>query len=339
MTLTKTAWAILLLLFTSLTINSTVFADEYRPAFLQLTEVQLNTFEVLWKLPVRSNMRPNIDLPLPTNAQVKMPVRTSLAPGALIEISTLHFDEGLAGRTLSAEGLGAASTEILLRIEYLAGTVETQRLTPSAPTYTVQGTPSTRDVISTYWVFGIEHILQGTDHLLFVACLIFIARTWRRILLTITGFTVAHSITLTLAALDKVQLPIPPIEAIIALSIVFLAREIIVKNKNTLTWRYPIVISSTFGLLHGFGFASALSELGLPQTEVPAALLAFNIGVECGQILFVFCVMLVAQCINRLFKRLRHYPIHWPARFETVATFTIGSITTFWTLQRISSFW
>ena len=166
-------------------------------------------------------------------------------------------------------------------------------------------------MVKTYLVFGVEHILSGMDHLLFIACLIFIAGTWRRILVTITGFTIAHSLTLTLSALELIRLPVPPIEATIALSIVFLAREIALDRRDTLTWRYPIAVSAGFGLLHGLGFASALKDIGLPQTEIPAALLAFNVGVEIGQIMFVSSMLVVFWLITKSLKLLKFDSVDW----------------------------
>ena len=171
------------------------------------------------------------------------------------------------------------------------------------------------------------------------ACLVLIAGTWRRILVTITGFTIAHSVTLTLAALELVHVPVPPIEVMIALSIVFLAREIACDRRDTLTWRYPIVVSSTFGLLHGFGFASALKDIGLPQTEIPAALLSFNVGVETGQLEFVATILFVFWLMTQALNMLKLASVHWLQRLEKPVAYMVGGITMFWTLDRFSGFW
>ncbi len=202
------------------------------------------------------------------------PVRAMFLGQAFIERSTIQRTGGLTGSEITIKGLDRVSTDVLIRIQRLDGTSETARLNAATTSFIVTGIPQFWEVAKTYLLFGIEHILSGYDHLLFIACLIFTAGTWQRILLTITGFTIAHSITLTLAALGLVRIPMAPIEAVIALSIVFLAREIALDRRDTLTWRYPIIVSSSFGLLHGFGFASALSEIGLPQTEIPAALVS-----------------------------------------------------------------
>jgi len=228
-----------------------------------------------------------------------------------------------------------------VRIGRLDGSTQVVRLTPSAPSFVVDPAPSFMSVARTYLGLGVWHIWKGVDHLLFVVCLIMIAGTWRRILITITGFTVAHSITLALAALDLVRIPVPPVEATIALSIVFLATEIVRKRRNTLTWRFPILVSSLFGLLHGFGFATALSEIGLPQTEIPAALLFFNVGVEVGQALFVVGVISILFA-GRWIERWSVYrdTISTPvlARAKTPFAYMIGSVATFWMIDRISGF-
>ena len=271
--------------------------------------------------------------------------------GAYIERYTIRSSSGLAGSEIVIEGLSTVSTEVLVRIERLDGTTIVARLLAANPSFVVGESLSRLEVARTYTVFGIEHILGGIDHLLFIACLVLIAGTGRRILITITGFTLAHSITLTLAALELVRLPIPPIEAVIALSIVFLAREIALQRRDTLPWRYPIAVSASFGLLHGFGFASALSEIGLPQTEIPAALLAFNVGVEIGQILFVGVIIATVWVITSIIgylsfigsanlRQLKEIkPFDWLRRIEKPLAYTAGGTTIIWTVERTMVFW
>jgi hydrogenase/urease accessory protein HupE len=192
-----------------------------------------------------------------------------------------------------------------------------------------------------YLTLGVEHILEGYDHLLFLVCLMLIAGTGRRILITITGFTIAHSITLALSALGVVHVPIAPVEAAIALSIVFLAVEIVRGDKNSFTYRYPIAVSSSFGLLHGFGFAAVLGETGLPQTEIPAALLFFNVGVEIGQILFVAVVIAVYQLIRFVGRTSfdRDLSIDALRPLQTPAAYAVGILGSFWMIQRVATFW
>lgn len=330
---------------------ATVYADEYRPAYLELQQISNEVYDMLWKVPARgTDKRLGLYVIFSEDIKIIKPVRASFVGSAFIERSTISRSGGLASAEITIKGLSAVSTDVLVRIHRLDGSTEVVRLTPAVPSFIVAAAPQVWDVAKTYLAFGIEHIWQGIDHLLFVACLIFIAGTWRRILITITGFTLAHSVTLTLATLEFVRLAVPPIEAMIALSIVFLAREIAHQRRDTLTWRYPIVVSATFGLLHGFGFASALSDIGLPQTEIPAALLAFNVGVEIGQIAFVTTVLAVVWFITLAIRRieilqgaetLRSFdikPIDWLRRIEKPIAYSVGSITMLWTLERVMVF-
>jgi hydrogenase/urease accessory protein HupE len=193
-----------------------------------------------------------------------------------------------------------------------------------------------------YLRLGIRHILTGYDHLLFLVCLLLIAGTGRRIFWTITGFTLAHSLTLVLSTLGWVRVPVAPVEASIALSIVFVAWEILRGDRNSLAFRHPIAISSAFGLLHGFGFASVLSETGLPQTEIPAALLFFNLGVEIGQLLFVVGLILAYQLVRGAASAVG---LSKPAltqrlsRMQKPLIYAVGALASFWMIQRIASFW
>jgi len=204
---------------------------------------------------------------------------------------------------------------------------------PSNPTYIIPIKPDRWSTIKTYLVLGFEHILLGIDHLLFVLALLLITVGFKKLIKTITAFTVAHSITLSLATLGVMGLPSAPVEAVIALSIVFLAVELYhyYKGKEGLTVRYPWVVAFTFGLLHGFGFAGALSDVGLPQTDIPAALLFFNVGVELGQIAFVLVVMAIIWMLMKLKK-------DWPKKVKLIPVYAIGSMASFWLIERIIAF-
>jgi hydrogenase/urease accessory protein HupE len=317
----------------------TAQADVYRPAYLELKQTSEDTFDLLWKVPARGPDKGlGLYVELPQDTETITPTRTSFIGSAFIETSTIRRAGGLAGAEIYIKGLTTISTEVLVRIERVDGSTEVARLTPSSTSFVVTKAPQFWDVAKTYLVFGMQHIWQGIDHLLFVACLILIAGTWRRILITITGFTIAHSITLTLAALEFVRVPVPPVEAMIALSIVFLAREIALDRRDTLTWRYPIAVSSTFGLLHGLGFASALREIGLPQTEIPAALLSFNIGVEIGQVVFVGAVLAVVWIVKTALHQFASGSVNWLGLIEKPVAYIVGSITMFWTFERVSFF-
>ena len=324
--------------FLLLLLMPTVHADEYRPAYLELTQTSENDFDMLWKVPAKGKKRLILNVVLSPDVTTTSDVRAVFIGGAYIERSTINRLGGLTASKIRIQGLERVSTDVLVRIQRLDGTSETARLNATSTSFVVKGTPQFWGVVKTYLTFGVEHILEGFDHLLFVACLIFIAGKWRRIIVTITGFTLAHSVTLTLAGLELVRLPIPPIEAVIALSIVFLAREITLYRRDTLTWRYPIAVSATFGLLHGFGFASALTDIGLPQTEIPAALLAFNVGVEIGQLIFVTAVLLTVWLTTQSLNTLKDKAVNWLGKIEKPSGYVVGSTATFWTLERVSEF-
>ncbi len=190
-----------------------------------------------------------------------------------------------------------------------------------------------------YTLLGIEHIWAGIDHLFFVGCLLWIAGMGRKLLWTITGFTIAHSITLVLTSLGYIDLPIPPIEATIALSILFLCFEIIHhhRDRSSLTYRYPVLVSSSFGLLHGMGFASVLGSIGIPSTHKLTALLFFNIGVEIGQLLFIIVLGVVVWMVTLSFKEIgwRQNWLIWQTRLMYVTVYGIGILSSYWMFDRL----
>lgn len=324
---------------------TSICADDYRVAYLEFKQTSPDTFEMLWKAPMGSQGQGfSLDVKLPSDVKVIEVQRPLLADAAIISRSIISRAGGLTGAAVAVDGLERVSTDVLVRIQRLNDSIEVFRLTAAKPAFVITSAATNMDVAKTYVVFGVEHILQGVDHLLFVACLVFIAGSWGRILATITGFTLAHSITLTLATLNLVQLPIAPVEVAISLSIVFLAREIFHRRRDTLTWRFPIAISMIFGLLHGFGFASALSDIGLPQTDIAAALLAFNVGVEIGQVGFVAALLgvfyLAKICValfQELEERSARRPVHTNALrwLERPVAAGVGGVAMFWMIERL----
>ena len=206
---------------------------------------------------------------------------------------------------------------------------------PAEPQFVVKGSTSAAAVAWSYLVLGVEHILGGIDHLLFVLALLLIVRGGKRIFVTITAFTLAHSITLVAATLGWVHVPGPPVEAMIALSIVFVAAEIVrgLRGKPGLTARAPWVVAFSFGLLHGFGFAGALAEVGLPQKAIPIALLTFNVGVELGQLIFVAAVLLVALVAGSACR------CRGARGCRTLVPYAIGAVAMFWVVERVAAFW
>ncbi len=329
-------------LFISLSIISTLatlHANEYRPAYLQITQTNENHYEMLWKIPRKGQrLRIGLYIILPENTK-QTKIQNDFTDDAFIERSIILVENGLAGKEITIRGLAQTSANVFVRIYKIDGTSETISLNSLNTSFVVKDNLKVYDVINSYLKFGIEHILKGYDHLLFIACLIFIAKTKRRIIITITGFTIAHSVTLTLATFEWIKIPNPPIEASIALSIVFLAREIILDKHTTLTWKYPITVSTSFGLLHGLGFASALNEIGLPQIEIPAALLAFNIGVEIGQLIYLAAILTVIWSISNMLNWFQKDVAYWRYTTKKPIALAIGGIAMYWTLERVTNFW
>lgn len=310
-------------------------AHEMRPAYLELKETGTGEFNVLWKVPSRgANQR--LDLHLRFSDDVKTlgePV-SGFLNGAHVQRLRVQRKGGLAGTELHIDGLDKTMTDVLCRVEYANGNQLTTRISPESASYVFATEPSQWEVLWTYLVLGVEHILLGIDHLLFVLALLLVVRSWKLLFGTITAFTIAHSITLGLASLGFVSVPGAPVEAIIALSIVFVAAEIVRSYRGNpgITQRAPWLVACSFGLLHGFGFAGALSEIGLPESAIPMALLSFNVGVELGQLAFVLTMVLVYQSVKRV-------PLKLPQWSQLVAPYAIGSVAAFWVVERVLAFW
>lgn len=319
--------------------TSAAHAHESRPLYVEITEDEPLVFTVQWKTPpsVAGGNTPEITLP----PSCKLAGPTSPSSGA-VKRRTYLCAEDPSGQTIGITyPIFNPSVSTLVRISWHSGQSHSLLGTPDETRLEIPARESLGGVAKQYLALGTRHILEGYDHLLFLVCLLLIAGTARRILITITGFTLAHSITLALSALHVVQVPVPPVEAAIALSIVFLAVEIVRDDKGSLTYRYPIAVASTFGLLHGFGFAAVLGEAGLPQTEIPAALLFFNLGVEFGQVTFLFAVIVAYQALRFLAGRLgkRRFSIEDLRPFETPTAYLVGSLASFWMIERIAGFW
>ncbi len=315
---------------------SNAAAHEIRPAYLQIDEIGANRYKVVWRTPLLSGMRLPITLRFPDSVRnVTTPAERDL-PDSLIETRVVEtMDGSLVGKRVDFVGLQATITDVLVRVHLLDGSVTTMMVHPSQPWAEIATRPERTDVAKTFVVHGVEHILFGYDHLLFVLALMFIARSWRALLLTVTAFTAAHSITLTLATLGFVHVPGPPVEAAIAFSILLLACEIIrIQNgQSSITAERPWVVAFAFGLLHGLGFAGALSALALPAGDIPLALLFFNLGVEVGQLMFITVVIGLIAVV-----RLARYP-SWLGRHAfTTATYAIGAVAAFWFVERVAAF-
>jgi hydrogenase/urease accessory protein HupE len=325
-------------LLASLLAVPATWAHEARPAYLEIKETSPNQFSVLWRTPVLAGMRLPVVLTMPGDVKnLKEPLEQELADSLLERQLIDAGANGLAGKRIEFRGLQATITDVLVRVETLDGRTWTTVVHPSQPWVEVTASQTRSAVAGAYLRLGVEHILGGVDHLLFIFALLLLVRGWRRVLVTITAFTVAHSITLAAATLGLVHVPQKPVEASIALSIVFVAAEIIRSRQGRpgLTEKAPWVIAFSFGLLHGFGFAGALSEVGLPQNAIPVALLFFNVGVEVGQLIFIASVFVIVRLVRQLTSGITLPKLTWAWRLPPYA---IGSLAAFWAIQRIAAF-
>jgi hydrogenase/urease accessory protein HupE len=329
----RLAYGLLFVILCCLLTGAPTFAHEVRPAYLELRETAPGIFDVLFKTPMRGDARLALDVSFSGRIQIATPVISRMTDNAMVQTWRLSAIEPLAGQEVRIDGLASTMTDALVRIEFIDGVEWVERLTPGTPRATIPARQGGWGVAATYLKLGVEHILLGVDHLLFVLALILIAPNTRQFVKAITAFTVAHSITLAAATLGFVHVPPKPVEAAIALSIAFVALEIIrARNDEAgIAARVPWLVAFTFGLLHGFGFAGALSEIGLPAGHIPVAILFFNVGVEIGQLLFVAVVLSLAALV-----RLGRRPLpHWAG---LVPPYLIGSVAMFWVIQRVSLF-
>lgn len=304
-------------------------AHEARPGYLELRETGPGTYQVLWKQPAQGEMFLHLVPVFPESCSFRSGQGTEMTPGALLTRGTMTCPGGLAGKTFRVDGLEGTLTDVLVRVHHADGRAETHLLRPVSASVTFGAAATTGQRAAAYLRIGIEHILLGVDHLLFVLGLLLIVADRWMLLKTITSFTLAHSLTLAIATLGYASAPVQPLNAAIALSILFLGPEIVRvwRGETSFTIRHPWVVAFVFGLLHGFGFASGLAAMGLPKAEIPLALLLFNVGVEIGQIAFVVLVVL----LERAFRTLE---IRWPRWVEALPGYAVGSLGAFWTIQR-----
>ena len=304
-------------------------AHEMRPGFLEMQQTGPETYWFLWKKPTGGEVEIQIAPVLPEGCRLTTPDRQQLTPGAVIVRGTLTCPGGLAGKTIRIAGLEATVTDVLVRVRHADGRLESHLLRPATPWVKLGGVTSATQRALSYVQIGVQHIALGVDHLLFVLGLLLIVSSRWTLVKTITSFTVAHSVTLAIATLGYASAPLPPLNAAIALSILFLGPEIVRtwRGETSFTLRHPWVVAFAFGLLHGFGFASGLTAMGLPKPEIPLALLLFNVGVELGQVAFVLLVVL----LERSFRVLE---IRWPRFVERLPGYAVGTLGAYWFIQR-----
>jgi hydrogenase/urease accessory protein HupE len=307
-------------------------AHEVRPAYLEIKETVPGQFSLLWRTPVLAGMRLPVALKLPDDVRnLKEPIVQELAD-SLVERRWIEAGpKGLAGKHIEFPGLQLTITDVLVRYAMLDGREGTAIVGSAQPWLEIAAAQSWLGVAGNYIVLGIEHILFGADHLLFVLGLLLIVKDRWMLLKTITAFTVAHSVTLGVATLGYANVPDLPLNAAIALSILFLGPEIVRswRGQTSFTIRNPWVVAFAFGLLHGFGFASALTSAGLPRPDLPLALLSFNVGVEIGQLSIVGLVLLLERSFDIL-------EIRWPRWVQALPGYTVGSLGACWTIERVA---
>ena len=309
-------------------------ADEIKMAYLQVDEHTKDNFSVILKVPIKTNLRIQAEYIFPNTCKKTSQLNRELINKSYLYNWNLSCKEGLVGKNIEINNLKKVSTDLLLQLNLHNNISYTAILSSKETIYRVPTELSLVEVMSTYSFLGIEHILQGFDHLLFVFALLLIVKNIRQLIWTITAFTLAHSITLGGASLGFISLPSKPIEAVIALSILFLAIEILHQRKgiNGITSRFPWLVSFIFGLLHGFGFAGALTEIGLPEQSITLALLFFNVGVEIGQLLFVSVVLFIGFALKKLNQN------SLLEKSQLFVIYAIGSLSSFWFIQRVVSF-
>ena len=310
----------------------TVWAHEARPAYLEIKETTPGQYGVLWRTPVLAGIRLPVVLKLPDDMKNLSTPTVDELVDSLVERRWIDAGQnGLAGKRVDFPGLQITITDVVVHVEMLDGRKWMVIVHPSQPWVQLAATQSTFGVIGTYIVQGIRHILFGADHMLFVLGLLLIVKQRWMLLKTVTAFTVSHSITLATATLGYAEIPILPLNAAIALSILFLGPEIVRswRGQTSFTIRHPWVVAFLFGLLHGFGFASALTSAGLPRHELPIALVSFNIGVELGQLGFIALILALEWSFRTL-------EVRWPRWVEALPGYTVGCLGAFWTVQRLA---
>ena len=332
--------ALLLASFAGTTLSTRATAHALDPGFLELLHLGDTDWRVTWRVPQV------VDRPMPINAVLPEGCEPRRGPApdfdgrAFVSGWIASCKTGLAGGEIRIEGLESTRTDVLVRYTQEGEAApQLMRLTASTPAFVGPAAMTSIDVFVSYFRLGVDHILQGVDHLLFVFLLVLLIRNWRRLLGAITAFTVAHSLSLAAATLGWIVVPAAPVEAVVALSIVFLASDLLRGSgrEQSLAQRAPWFVAFAFGLLHGLGFASALREIGLPEGDVPLALFAFNIGVEAGQIVFIAVVLALGTALARLFPEGGRRFLPGSPGLSAVA-YGIGTLAAFWVFERLAVF-
>ncbi|EEE39206.1 hypothetical protein RKLH11_3053 [Rhodobacteraceae bacterium KLH11] len=310
-----------------------VTAHALDPGYLDIRQIAPDTWRIHWQKPDVDGQPMAIDAVLPDSCAPTRGPDPASDNRAWVSSWVAVCNVDITGQSIMIEGLEAQKNDVLMRVQLLGADPATLRFTPDEAVQKIPSEQAMWSVFVAYFLLGFEHILEGWDHLLFVFALFMLVRDTWRLVGAVTAFTLAHSITLALATLGVLNVPGPPVEAVIALSIVFLAIEIVKDDEGwqRLSTRQPWIFCFGFGLLHGLGFAGALSDIGLLPNDIPAALLAFNLGVEAGQLCFigVLAVLVVAW---------RFFVLPVSQKATLIATYGIGSVSMYWLIERVSGF-
>jgi hydrogenase/urease accessory protein HupE len=332
--------ALILALFLTL-LPGRVAAHVLEPGFLEIVPLGGAEWRVTWRKPQVQGRPMLIDAVLPETCSPRRGPDPVFDGRAFVSGWLADCGSGIAGGEIRIEGLEQTRTDVLVRYAVTeTESAQAMRLTAATPSFTVPQAPDALGVFTSYFSLGVSHILKGIDHLLFVLMLLFLIRDWRKLLAAVTSFTVAHSLSLAAASLGWIVVPAPPVEAIVALSIMFLAAELLraPEGEERLSERYPWAVAFAFGLLHGLGFARALLEVGLPEGDVPLALLSFNLGVEAGQLLFIAAVLALGAAFVRLYPMLVK-EVTAPRSFgQRAISYGVGTLAAFWVVERIAGF-
>ncbi len=329
-----------LVLLALVTLTGPAMPHALQPGFLDLKSLDGDGWRVFWKVPAAGSGPLPIAAILPETCETRGAGDLRFDGAAFVTEWVTRCPGGLEGGEIRIEGLEDTQTDVLVRYELAPGKAESQRLTAATTAFTVPEPQGRLGILTTYVALGIDHILRGIDHLMFVFALILLVRDRRRLVGAVTAFTVAHSISLAAASLGWIVVPASPVEAVVALSIMFLAAELLrpPEAPTTLARRWPWLVAFAFGLLHGLGFARALLEVGLPEGEVPLALFAFNLGVEIGQLLFIGLVLVVGALLARLYPVVMAAAVRPGGRGLGATSYLMGGIAAFWFIGRIAVF-
>lgn len=324
--------SIVLSLVLIFTCSSSIYAHEIRPVFMSLTEGRNGMVMVNMRLPARRGMALNIQPLFPDGCSIHKGPVERIELSAVLRQWTLECENSFRGQEFSLPRLQATMLDAIIQVNYFEGGTASLRITATNPGFIIPERPSLTSIFYDYSALGWQHILSGADHLLFVIGLLFLVSGFRRLIITLTSFTLAHSFTLVVVSLNLITVQSAVVETLIALSLVFLGAEIIAKKngKGSLISARPGMVAFVFGLIHGLGFAGALSEIGLQPTTLLFSLAAFNLGIEAGQLFIVLLVLI-------LIKTSQLLSVQTPQILQHISAYIIGISGTYWCLDRAST--